>query len=412
MAANGEHMDMDHLPTELRERIQQVITNFQDRPKPRIALVGRTGVGKSSCVNMLLGLTDDDEGAAPIGIFGETQTERRVYTYFGIDFEDLPGSDGVFQDLPLGEAYVRAMELHTADAILLLWERSLCRALADCASLLVNRYGRPVFFIRTCMDRNADEAFSRGLADSDEEVMQAVRQRAQREIERLGLTNLTDGRLFFISAKILHKHRFDCPRLLEQIASSIRDEAAATRIRGLFTTSLDEFIVGAEKRCRSMIPYYCIAAGSAGIVPVPGTGVALSSTFVVKATYAFLKEFGLTSEAFPYQEWARACRFLATALAAKVALLAGASAGVEVAKSSLATATAVIPVLGLLVEMAGGAAINVAFTIKALNVIIQKLTRVTRIMYGATLEAAVVGQDQLGSALQQALREVGADDAV
>ncbi|KAL1281414.1 hypothetical protein QQF64_000217 [Cirrhinus molitorella] len=58
-----------------------------------IAVTGRTGSGKSSFVNVIRGLRDDDEGAAPTGVT-ETTMERTMYehpTMPNVKIWDLPG---------------------------------------------------------------------------------------------------------------------------------------------------------------------------------------------------------------------------------------------------------------------------------------------------------------------------------
>jgi len=58
-----------------------------------IAVIGKSGVGKSSFINAIRGLTADDETAAPVGVT-ETTTQITPYTHPDhpdVTFWDLPG---------------------------------------------------------------------------------------------------------------------------------------------------------------------------------------------------------------------------------------------------------------------------------------------------------------------------------
>ncbi|KAI2644348.1 Interferon-inducible GTPase 5 [Labeo rohita] len=79
---------LDRATAKAKEKFDQLLNITLN-----IAVTGRTGTGKSSFVNVIRQLSDDDEGAAPTGVT-ETTVEPVMYTHLtapNVNIWDLPG---------------------------------------------------------------------------------------------------------------------------------------------------------------------------------------------------------------------------------------------------------------------------------------------------------------------------------
>jgi GTP-binding protein EngB required for normal cell division len=94
------------------------LENWKNEPV-KLAVTGKSGIGKSSFINAILNLNSGDPGFAASSNIGNTTTKPTIYEYPGnpkITLHDLPGFGTI--ELPTNE-YEKRMELHKYDYILM-----------------------------------------------------------------------------------------------------------------------------------------------------------------------------------------------------------------------------------------------------------------------------------------------------
>lgn len=149
--------------------------------------------------------------------------------------------------------------------------------------------------------------------------------------------------------------------------------------------NLDQFIAACEKRCRDQMPWYLAAAAAGGSIPVPGVGEGGAGALCLVAARAFIREFGLTSDSFPSSEWALIAAKAGVALTARVGAMVAAGASAGYAADAASAALVWVPPLAITLNCVAGAALGYYTARSVLNMVIDKLSTLTRDMYSAMM---------------------------
>lgn len=170
-----------------------------------IAVVGISGVGKSSFINAIRDLTADDEGAAAVGVV-ETTTEIASYTHpenCNIKFWDLPG---VGTDKFPQADYLRLISVDQYDFFVVM---SASRFFETDAWLVneISRRGKKFVFVRTKVDvdvRNDKKAHPR--TNSQEAVLSEILTSTKEHLKSIGQSS---AELFLIDSYKREKYDFE-----------------------------------------------------------------------------------------------------------------------------------------------------------------------------------------------------------
>jgi len=169
-----------------------------------VAVVGISGVGKSSFINAIRCLTADDEGAAAVGVI-ETTTEITSYTHpdnTRIKFWDLPGVGT--DKFPQAE-YLRLISVDRYDFFVVM---SASRFF-ETDSWLVNeisKRGKKFVFVRTKVD--VDVRSNRRAHPRSHDEEQVVKQILTSTKEHLSHTRQDCADVFLIDSYATHKYHF------------------------------------------------------------------------------------------------------------------------------------------------------------------------------------------------------------
>ena len=173
----------------------------------RFGITGDSGVGKSSFVNAVRGLKDDDKDAAKTGVT-ETTTEAKGYRHprnRNIVFWDLPGiGTPKFSEL---KKYCDDVGLKKYDIILILSSERFTennRLLAEEVKSLEKSF----FFVRTKIDENY-RAESRKEKFDEEKMLDKIKRKCLENLK------VTDEEVFLISN--FDPDKWDFPRLMKAI---------------------------------------------------------------------------------------------------------------------------------------------------------------------------------------------------
>ncbi|XP_043943339.1 interferon-inducible GTPase 5-like [Protopterus annectens] len=179
-----------------------------------IAIVGETGAGKSSLVNMLRGLSDDEEHAAPTGNIEITMAPAQ-YPHPSIPnvfLWDLPGTGS---PTFLAKNYVKEMHFKSYDIFIIV---SCCRFSENDVELVkeINKLNKPFYFVRSKIDNDIFAEEEKYGNIDPEKVMDKIRNDCTRNLLKLGIEPVN---IFLISR--LHQDMYDFSNLLSTFA---RDE--------------------------------------------------------------------------------------------------------------------------------------------------------------------------------------------
>ena len=256
-----------------------------------IGVTGDSGVGKSSFINAIRGLKDDDEGTAKTGVT-ETTTEAAVYSHptnDKIKFWDLPGiGTPNYPDL---ETYCEKVGLEEYDTFLILTagrftENDLLLAKK------VKSIKKSFFFVRTKIDQDiANESQKRAF--NEEITLNDIREDCWKNLEGLAAGNEI---VFLISNCKTAQWDFD--RLTQAILDvlPLRQKESLTLSLDLLTSRSRDLLKRKVEVLRGRIWMVAGASGFGALVPVPGLSVALDLALLTKEVNLYKSQLGLPEE--------------------------------------------------------------------------------------------------------------------
>ncbi|XP_065133190.1 interferon-inducible GTPase 5-like [Paramisgurnus dabryanus] len=296
-----------------------------------IAVTGRTGAGKSSLVNALRGLSDNDEDAAPTGVT-ETTMECTKYEYPGqkhVKIWDLPG---IGSPNFKANKYLKEVNFDTYDFFIILSSERFCENDIMLANE-IKKKKKNFYFVRSKIDNDiSSEERKKGF--NEQKVISLIREDCEKNVKKVG-----NPKVFLISSYDLEKYDLEDLRMTLKEDLPIHKRSALLQVWPVCSTkALEEKIKYFEK----MIWAASLASGAIAVVPVPGLSVACDTTiviaFFVRCYYAFgLDDKSLTrlSEKvnIPLTEYLGTSK-IATAIKEKAVTRIGVSATVAVLAST------------------------------------------------------------------------------
>ncbi|XP_006873542.1 PREDICTED: interferon-inducible GTPase 1-like [Chrysochloris asiatica] len=180
-----------------------------------VAVIGESGTGKSSFINSLRGLSQDDEEAAAVGVV-ETTMEKTPYQhpkYPKVTFWDCPGT-GTPNFLP--ETYVEKMEFAKFDIFIIIACTRFTYKEVQLAQE-IKKMGKKFYFVRTKVDSDLyNEKVSKPKSFNKERVLQQIQDNC---LANLSSNGMSDTHVFLISNFDLDD--FDFPTLEETLLKEL-----------------------------------------------------------------------------------------------------------------------------------------------------------------------------------------------
>ena len=257
-----------------------------------IAIIGPSGVGKSSLINALLGLNADDTGGAKVGS-NETTIISECYRHPNNEQLKLWDLPGVGTPAFPQHNYMQEIEPDKYDFFLLVTSGRFCEIDVWLATELTKK-GKGYFFVRTHMANEvADDKKAHPRSHTEAKLVGEVRANTETQLRKLWTTSPENMRVFLIDSYEQEKYDFsDLELQLIGNFPELKREALLLTLRTRNRAMIDQ-----KAEClRSRI--WKSAASSAGIamIPIPGTSFAADVAILVCQTKFYYQQFGLDTE--------------------------------------------------------------------------------------------------------------------
>ncbi|XP_068098107.1 interferon-inducible GTPase 5-like [Hyperolius riggenbachi] len=270
------------------EKIKQRLEELGSIPL-NIAITGESGTGKSTFVNVIRGLSDEDEGAAETGVV-ETTAEPTAYShpdYENVKWWDLPG---IGTPNFKAEDYLEAVNFSFYDFFIIISSQRFKECNLQLA-LAIQQMGKKFYFVRSKVDEDIYSTKKRKPKSFDEEaLLKKIRADCT---ENFAKEDINDPKLFLLS--LLDKDKYDFDLLQESLEKELPSHK-----RTVFLLSLPNISRSVLERKREALKQQiwkkALLSCTAAAIPIPGLGFACDVTILVKAMREYQRVFGLDDE--------------------------------------------------------------------------------------------------------------------
>ncbi|KAG6926131.1 immunity related GTPase cinema [Chelydra serpentina] len=326
--------------TEAAAELQEKLESLGKTPLD-IAITGESGAGKSSFVNAILGLNeDDDEGAAKTGVT-QTTMEPKAYSNSrlpNVKIWDLPGiGTPNFQ----ADKYLKQVKFNNYDFFIII---TATRFTSHHTSLAreIHKMGKRFYYVRSKVDNDL-RAEQRRRNFNEARTLQEIREHC---VENLRKAGEASPRVFLLSNWELAN--YDFPLLQETLEKELDDQKRHVLILALPNISA-KILQKKKAELQEHIWEVALLSCAIGTLPVPGLSLVCDVAILVFHMKGYCLAFGLDDESL-------------TGLAAQVAKpVADLKSAIK--KSPLASAITKEFVLSLLSKSVCGALMIVEFIV-------------------------------------------------
>jgi len=265
----------------------------------KIGVTGRSGVGKSSLINTLRGITGECPEAAETGVI-ETTREAKAFSHpdnKNLVFWDLPGIGT--SNFPR-ETYFKdeRVQFDRYDMFLIL---SADRFFQDDYLLAAEaqKSDKPFFFIRTKVDcainsmRTAKPLLFKTDENATEKLLGQVRDEIMKEMR--ANSSITADSVFLVNCLDIEWNSFDFGKLISRLIDGFRDlqrEAFVLTLNVRQAEVLDQKVAFLRGRIWKVSLRSAIGAA----VPVPGLSIAVDAAAIHHETSIYMDQLGISKE--------------------------------------------------------------------------------------------------------------------
>lgn len=280
-----ESGDLAEAATKILENLEQL-----DNIKLDIAITGESGSGKSTFVNVLRGIEDDDEeGAATTGVTETTMvaTQYPHPKHPNVSLWDLPG---IGTPNFCAEKYLQDVSFEKYDFFIIIASERFKSNHAKLA-IEIQKMGKNFYFLRSKIDSDLDASKKRRKSTYNEEkIMDRIREDCTKSLKREGIES---PKVFLISSFDLTLFEFQA--FEEKLEKELPNHKKHAFLLALPNMSLE---ILKKKKELMMSEIWKIALTSCCIaaVPVPGLSVVCDTIILIKTLTSYRDNFGLDEE--------------------------------------------------------------------------------------------------------------------
>ncbi|XP_006003866.1 interferon-inducible GTPase 5-like [Latimeria chalumnae] len=261
-----------------------------ENAKLHIAITGESGSGKSTFVNAIRGLDDEDKEAAKTGVT-ETTMEPTKYPHPkhpNVNLWDLPGI-GTPNFKP--DEYLQQVNFSQYDFFILIASERFKTNHAKLACE-IQKMDKKFYFVRSKVDADIDASRKRRKSTfNEEEILEEIKQNC---IDCLQKEGVESPNVFLLSSFDFDK--FDFLRLQETLEKEL-----PVHKRQAFLLSLPNISIQILQKKKEVLKsqIWKLATLSCGIavIPMPGLSVACDVAILVKTLTNYCKDLGLDEDA-------------------------------------------------------------------------------------------------------------------
>uniref|UniRef100_A0A3P8RVG4 IRG-type G domain-containing protein n=1 Tax=Amphiprion percula TaxID=161767 RepID=A0A3P8RVG4_AMPPE len=275
---------MNNDPAAAAAKIQEYLEKQKNIPL-NIAVTGETGSGKSSFVNAVRGIDDEDERAAPTGCV-ETTMEVTPYPhpkYPNVIFWDLPGIGTT--NFP-ADKYLEHVGFEKFDFFIII---SADRFRENDVKLAqeIQKMEKKFYFVRSKIDHNIqDEKRSKKNFDA-EKTLTRIREDCIQVLQKQGIEA---PQVFLVSSFELHLYDFSL--LHETLERELPDHKKNALLFAM--PNINREIIKKKKEAfQAQIKYYAALSALVAGVPVPRLSTTVDLGMMVAVIRKYLLGFGL-----------------------------------------------------------------------------------------------------------------------
>jgi GTP-binding protein EngB required for normal cell division/uncharacterized protein (DUF697 family) len=257
-----------------KQSFEEQLQNL-DKTEVRIALLGRSGTGKSSLMNALVGERVAASGAV------ETTTSAQEYNVNGLIFVDLPG--GGTTRFPFDE-YLDSMRIARYDAFILVVAKRILESDMLMLEELQTRTGKKIHVVRTMIDQDIENAVHDGL--SRDLVLPKIRTDLESKFGR-------NRNCWLISNR--NPKEFDFPAFSDSLLEDF-DEARRDKFVFAVQAYTEEQLRRKREVAERHVNLFSGMAAVNGFNPIPGADIVADVAILVKMNQWILRCYKLDEE--------------------------------------------------------------------------------------------------------------------
>jgi GTP-binding protein EngB required for normal cell division/uncharacterized protein (DUF697 family) len=249
----------------------------------KLALTGKSGVGKSSFINSIRNLKPDDPGFATTSSYGNTTKQATVYEYPGnpkITLHDLPGF-GTTQFSK--NKYEEKTELHKYDYVLI-FVGNIEENDIDIARKL-KEMNNSFCFVRSKLDLDIESAKNDGQPEA--ETMEKIMSKSLHILLQEGFS---EAKFFVISNRSRRIGHFN--ELVSFIQSNLPKLKSDAVMFSLLGELSDDIINSKYQILKDRLWKVSLMSAAVAATPVPGVDVALNVALICSELLFYYNTFG------------------------------------------------------------------------------------------------------------------------